>query len=167
MNILSDNEPTLIPSSVYMDERGFFIELFRENNYTLNFVQDNFSYSKKNVFRGLHLQRNNPQGKLVTCLSGKILDIVVNCDKQHKNFGKMYKFFLDKENQLYVPPNYAHGFYCITDEAFVHYKCTEYYNPISELTISVKNFEKDLPEINFSSAIISQKDKQGISLNEY
>ena len=80
-------------------------------------------------------------------------------NKRDKNFGKLYKFFLDKEKQLYVPPNYAHGFYCITDEAFVHYKCTDYYDPISELTISVKDFEKDLPEINFSSAIISQKDK--------
>jgi dTDP-4-dehydrorhamnose 3,5-epimerase len=165
--MLSTDEPIFLTSSVYKDERGFFIELFRESNFAEKFVQDNFSYSIKNVFRGLHLQTKNPQGKLVTCLKGKILDIVVDCDKNSKNFGRLYKYALKDGNQLYVPPKFAHGFYCISDEAFIMYKCTEYYNPDSEVSISVKQFEEKLPEINFSDAIISLKDKQGIMLNEY
>lgn len=167
MNMLLVNEPILLTTSVYKDERGFFIELFRESNFYEKFVQDNFSYSVKNVFRGLHLQTENPQGKLVTCLKGEILDIIVDCDKNSKNFGQLYKFTLKDGNQLYVPPKFAHGFYCISDDAFIMYKCTEYYNPSSEISICIKQFKEKLPEINFSDAIISAKDKQGIMLNEY
>jgi len=167
MNMLLVDEPLLLSPSIYKDERGFFIELFRESNFHEKFVQDNFSYSVKNVFRGLHLQRETPQGKLVTCLKGEVLDIVVDCDKNSKHFGQLYKYTLKDGNQLYVPPKFAHGFYCISNEAFIMYKCTEYYNPTSEVSISVKQFEEKLPEINFSTAIISDKDKQGITLNEY
>lgn len=128
-----------IQPRIFEDERGYFYESFNEKLFfdhgiKEKFVQDNQSFSKKGVLRGLHLQ-NPPcaQGKLVRVISGKVLDAVVDIRKDSKTFGKWYSVILDakKQNLLYVPPGFAHGFSTLEDAVF-SYKCTDFYNKSSE-----------------------------------
>jgi dTDP-4-dehydrorhamnose 3,5-epimerase len=129
----------IIEPQLFKDERGFFYESY--NKYNLDqiintvFVQDNESKSKKGVIRGLHFQKPPfEQTKLVRCVSGKILDVVVDIRKNSKTYGKSFSIELSSKNnkQLLVPKGFAHGFQVISDEAIVNYKVDEYYNPDSE-----------------------------------
>ena len=129
----------LFGPNVHSDGRGFFKEIFhaeryREAGITGEFVQDNYSKSKKGVLRGLHYQVTKAQGKLVSCMRGTILDVVADINPTSPTFGKYYSAELSEKNhlQLWVPPGYAHGFCVISDDAEVTYKCTEYYDPSSE-----------------------------------
>jgi dTDP-4-dehydrorhamnose 3,5-epimerase len=154
----------LIPS-VFNDERGYFFELyqfqkFSELGLNVSFVQDNQSFSKKNVLRGLHFQREpHEQGKLVTAITGKVLDIAVDLRIDSPTFGKYEKIILDSQihNMVYIPEGFAHGFSALEDSIFF-YKCTTFYNKASddgirwddkELNI---DWEADIP-------LISEKDK--------
>lgn len=129
----------IIQPQTYVDSRGYFKELFNTESYTDlelcgEFVQDNFSYSKGGVLRGLHFQRNNPQGKLVTCLSGAVFDVVVDVRASSPTYGEWLGVELSGSNhkQLWVPPGYAHGFCVISDAACFHYKCSSHYDPSDE-----------------------------------
>jgi len=124
---------------VFGDARGFFIETFSNNRYQdaglkLPFVQDNISFSEKNVIRGLHFQNPHSQGKLVQVLSGRALDVAVDIRVGSPNFGQWFGETLSAENhkQMYVPPGFAHGFCVISDTALFSYKCTDYYSPATE-----------------------------------
>ena len=125
------------------------------------------SYSKKNVLRGLHLQLKNSQDKLITVLRGKIFDVCVDCRKNSKTFGKHFKIYLsEKENQsLLIPAGFAHGFYTLTNDVILHYKCSKYRDAKSEIGILWN--DKDL-KINWpiKKMIISEKDKKNISFKE-
>ena len=167
MNMLISDKPVIFSNKKFEDSRGYFLELYRKEKLNVDFVQDNFSYSKKNVFRGMHLQINNPQGKFISCLCGKIFDIVLDCNPKSINFGKLYKYILTPEVQLYVPPMYAHGFYCVSDEAFISYKCTEYYDKYSEISFDIKQFKNEITEFDMSNIIISDKDNNGLNFKEY
>jgi dTDP-4-dehydrorhamnose 3,5-epimerase len=128
-----------IQPKVFGDERGYFYEsfnqkLFAENGINENFVQDNQSFSNKNVLGGLHLHKEPfAQGKLVRVITGKVLDVVVDIRQSSRTFGKWYSVILDaeKQNMLYVPPGFAHGFATLEDAIF-SYKCTNLYNKASE-----------------------------------
>jgi dTDP-4-dehydrorhamnose 3,5-epimerase len=124
---------------VFGDKRGFFIETFSTKRYAeagvkLPFVQDNVSFSEKNVLRGLHFQNPNAQGKLVQALSGEVFDVAVDIRVGSPNFGQWFGEKLSAENhkQMYVPPGFAHGFCVMSDTALFSYKCTDYYNPATE-----------------------------------
>lgn len=127
----------LICNSVYTDNRGFFEELykyseFRVNNITEYFRQENYSYSKKNVIRGLHYQIGpNAQAKLVCCIHGEIFDVVVDVRKESPTKGQWISVILSDKNhkQLYIPKGFAHGFCVLSQEAKVIYKCTKEYMP--------------------------------------
>jgi dTDP-4-dehydrorhamnose 3,5-epimerase len=127
---------------VFHDERGFFLETWNSMRYENagiqdRFVQDNASFSKKGVLRGLHFQCPQPQGKLVQVLSGEVLDVVVDIRVGSPTFGQCATEVLSDANhrQLYVPPGFAHG-YCVTsDTALFTYKCTDFYNPSTECGI--------------------------------
>lgn len=128
----------LIEPDVFDDERGCFLELYREERYReivpARFVQDNHSFSRRGVLRGLHYQLGPSQGKLVTVLDGEIFDVVVDIRRGSPAFGRWESTVLSGANrrQLFVPDGFAHGF-CVTGErALVVYKCTGYYNPASE-----------------------------------
>ena len=158
----------LIKTSKYFDSRGNFFEAFNQNIYSKvgiknKFVQDNFSVSKKNVLRGLHYQKNKPQGKLVSVLKGEILDIAVDIRKNSNTFGKYQSFILSDKNfkQIWIPKNFAHGFLSLTSNTIVNYKCTDFYDPKDQNTI-IWN-DKDL-KIRWpvKNPIISKKDKDGI-----
>ena len=169
----------LIELKRYSDNRGFFLESFNktiEDEIGVKFVQDNCSYSKKNVIRGMHYQWDNPMGKLVFCSYGNIMDVVVDIRKESENLGVAYYFHLggDASNALWVPPGFAHGFQVLSDEAVVTYKCSSYYNKDGEAGINP--FDEDLkilwnyPECKVKGIqrpILSEKDKKAMSFEEY
>jgi dTDP-4-dehydrorhamnose 3,5-epimerase len=131
----------IIEPDVFEDERGFFVESYSRRRYAtlpgldVDFVQDNHSYSRRNVLRGLHMQRRNPQGKLVRVVTGHVWDVVVDVDPKSSTFREWVGVDLTHDNrlQLYVPPGYAHGFCVLSDFADVEYKCTQYYSPGDEI----------------------------------
>ena len=130
---------TIIQPQIYEDKRGAFHECFRADEYEKvgipgNFVQDNISHSTYGVIRGLHFQIEHPQGKLVSCVKGKILDVAVDLRGTSPTFGQYYSVILDSEqkNQLWIPEGFAHGFSVLSATATVLYKCTDYYHPEDE-----------------------------------
>ena len=155
-----------ITPQVFNDERGYFFEnfndsVFKQNEINLNFVQENFSRSKKNVIRGLHYQ-NNPkaQAKLVTVVSGEIFDVAVDLRKNSPTFGKWVSEILSEINHklLYVPEGFAHGFCVLSNDATVLYKTNQEYSPDDERGIIWND-----PDLNISwpisEPILSQKDQ--------
>lgn len=156
----------------FADDRGRFMELYREDRYReigvdLPFVQDNFSVSRKHVLRGLHYQIVQPQGKLVTVLRGAVLDVVVDLRRSSPTFGEFDSFELSEENrrQLYVPPGFAHGFLALADENVVMYKCTDLYSPAHERTLIWNDpaLGIDWPT---TAPLVSPKDALGKTLDE-
>lgn len=130
----------LIEPDVFGDNRGFFMETYRADQFKeagipTNFVQDNMSSSRKGVLRGLHFQKDPySQGKLVRVVRGEVFDVAVDLRKGSPYYGKWVGDFLSEENKrsLYVPNGFAHGFCVVSDEAVFHYKCTEFYHPEAE-----------------------------------
>jgi dTDP-4-dehydrorhamnose 3,5-epimerase len=150
----------------FEDERGHFYEsynqkLFAANGIPQNFIQDNYSFSAKGVIRGLHFQYEpNVQGKLVRCMTGKVMDVVVDIRKDSPTFGQHAKFILDAAigNMLFVPAGFAHGFVALSETIFV-YKCTDYWNKAAESGIIYND-----PALNIDweteNPIVSAKDLQ-------
>lgn len=141
MNVLRTALPgvVVIEPRVFRDERGFFLETWHAGRYAevgidLAFVQDNHSRSRRDTLRGLHFQRERPQGKLVRAIAGEIFDVAADVDPASATYGQWVGVVLSADNfrQLYVPPGYAHGFCVVSDEAEVEYKCTEFYDPADE-----------------------------------
>lgn len=124
------------------DARGFFVETFRDAIFREHgipaFVQDNQSRSRRGVLRGLHYQLIQPQGKLVRVARGRVFDVAVDVRRGSPTFGQWAGALLDDQThrQLYVPPNFAHGFVVLSEEADFVYKCTDYYHPTSEAGIA-------------------------------
>ena len=152
----------------FKDNRGYFRELYIKKHFKTTFPFDVMSFSKKNVLRGLHLQRSNPQAKLITVLSGKVFDVCVDCRKNSKTFGKYYSIILsDKNNKsLLIPAGFAHGFYTLANRTILHYKCSKYRHAKSETGI-IWN-DKDL-KIKWPTRkiIISKKDNNNISFRDF
>ena len=132
----------LITPRVFSDTRGFFLETFHAEKYAVHgvpgpFVQDNWSHSVKDTLRGLHFQNPNAQGILVCVTRGAVFDVAVDVRVGSPHFGKWYGCELSESNrrQLWVPPGFAHGFCCLSDETDFLYKCTALYAPASEHSI--------------------------------
>lgn len=141
MNIIDTRIPDvkLLEPKVFGDERGFFMETFRDEWFRQNvaertFVQENHSKSTQGVLRGLHYQTENTQGKLGRVVSGEVFDVAVDMRRDSPTFGHWVGEVLSADNkrQLWVPEGFAHGFYVLSDEAEFVYKCTDYYNPNAE-----------------------------------
>jgi dTDP-4-dehydrorhamnose 3,5-epimerase len=129
----------IIEPQLFKDDRGFFYESYNkkklDKNFNIMFVQDNESISNKGVIRGLHFQKPPyAQTKLIRCVSGKILDVVVDLRKNSKTYGKSFSIELSTKNnkQLLVPKGFAHGFQVLSNETIVNYKVDKYYNPDSD-----------------------------------
>ena len=131
-------------SKNYYDKRGLFRELALKNKIKKKLIFTVVSKSKKNVLRGLHMQKKFKQGKYVSVLKGKILDVAVDCRKKSKTFGKHFKIVLSERNcnSIFIPPGFLHGFLGLEKENIIVYSCTNYRNKKSE--ISVKWNDKDL-----------------------
>ena len=162
-----------IEPDVYIDDRGFFIETFHRERYikllgiNLNFVQDNISRSSKNVLRGMHFQKNYPQGKIIKASRGEILDVIVDLRKDSPTYGTWESFRLSEKNklQVWIPPGFAHGFLVMSDSADFEYKCTEYYHPEDELCLMWNDPEVAI-DWTINDPILSEKDKKGLSLKD-
>lgn len=167
MNVIETNLPgvIIIEPKVFGDARGYFFETWQQARYEAigikeKFVQDNVSYSARGVLRGLHYQKPNTQGKLVSVLQGEVFDVAVDIRVGSPNFGQWTGVFLSGENhrQLWVPPGFAHGF-CVTSEtAFFSYKCTDVYTPQAEGGIiwNDPDIGIEWPLVN---VVLSEKDK--------
>ena len=166
----------LIEPRLFQDERGFFFESYNATKYAeilgeaTNFVQDNISVSKKNVLRGLHFQEPPfSQGKLVTVLQGKVLDVAVDIRENSKTYGQHQAVELSAENkhQFWIPPGFAHGFIALEENTLFSYKCTNFYSPEHEKTIK---WNDPILAINWGDVfnpIISEKDQVGQSFIEF
>lgn len=141
LNIIKTALPgvLIIEPIVFNDQRGYFCETYNKARYEVldipgNFSQDNLSRSIKGVLRGLHYQLNYPQGKLVSVLNGSIFDVAVDIRPNSSTFKQWVGVELNEKNhrQIYIPQGYAHGFLVLSNEAYVYYKCTDYYHPEDE-----------------------------------
>ncbi len=152
----------------FKDKRGHTRELFKNNLIKKQFPFELLSLSKKNVIRGMHLQIKRPQGKFITVLRGKIFDVVVDCRKNSKTFGKYFSIILkdNENNSLFIPEGFAHGYCSLTDNSLLHYKMTQYRDKKSEKGILWD--DKDLNiKWPIKKPIISNKDKSNITFKEY
>ncbi|MCI8923179.1 MAG: dTDP-4-dehydrorhamnose 3,5-epimerase [Lachnospiraceae bacterium] len=129
----------IITPTVFGDARGYFVETYNYNDYKEAgidqiFVQDNQSSSVKNVLRGMHFQIRYPQDKLVRVIAGEVFDVALDLRPGSKTYGKWHGVVLSAENkkQFFVPKNFAHGFFVLSDYAEFAYKCTDFYHPGDE-----------------------------------
>jgi dTDP-4-dehydrorhamnose 3,5-epimerase len=160
----------LIQPRVFADERGFFLETFRRRGFEdqgigQEFVQDNHSRSRKGVLRGLHFQKNHPQGKLIYVISGAIFDVALDLRRESPSFGRWHGAVLSDENhhQLWIPPGFAHGFCVISEQVDLVYKCTDYYHPEDEGGIIWNDPELKI-EWPIANPIVSEKDSKNPTL---
>ena len=159
----------IIEPQVFQDDRGFFFESYNHKAFsektgiTANFVQDNHSFSKHNVLRGLHYQISQPQGKLVRAIAGSILDVAVDIRKTSPNFGEWVSCILSADNkrQLWVPVGFAHGFVVLSETAEVLYKTTDYYAPQHERCILWNDPDLAIDWSVTNPPIVSAKDRVG------
>lgn len=169
----------ILEPQVFGDERGFFMETFRADEFAeaigINscgvevkpFVQDNHSKSAKGILRGLHYQQEQTQGKLVRVTSGSVFDVAVDMRSQSATFGQWVGVELSANNkrQLWVPEGFAHGFYVTSESAEFIYKCTNLYHPRSEVSVKWDDPELDIkwPLISGQTPALSTKDAEGLS----
>ncbi|AEJ19472.1 dTDP-4-dehydrorhamnose 3,5-epimerase [Gracilinema caldarium] len=156
----------IIQPKVFGDARGYFLESFNERDFhdaglTMRFVQDNQSFSRKGVLRGLHFQKKHPQGKLVRVIQGEVYDVAVDIRPGSSTFGHYYGLILSGEqhNQFYIPPGFAHGFVVLSETALFAYKCTDYYHPEDEGGIRWNDPELAIPW-PLTDVQVSAKDAQ-------
>ncbi len=163
----------LLEPRVFGDDRGFFLESYNERTFaelgiSERFVQDNHSYSSRNVLRGLHYQIQQPQGKLVRVITGEILDVVVDLRQGSSTLGKWEPFRLSGENKrmLWVPVGFAHGFRVVSETAHVIYKTTDFYAPEHERTVSWDDPDLAIDWQLDGEPTVSGKDQRGSSFQE-
>ncbi|WP_111640782.1 dTDP-4-dehydrorhamnose 3,5-epimerase [Marinimicrobium alkaliphilum] len=161
---------------VFGDERGFFMETFRDQWFReyvadVAFVQDNHSLSARGTLRGLHIQTQQTQGKLVRVTAGEVFDVAVDVRPGSPTFGQWVGDYLsaDNKHQLWVPAGFAHGFLVLSETAEFVYKCTDYYHPESEVTIAWNDPMLGIawPSEGIAEVKLSEKDRQGMSLSGF
>lgn len=164
----------VIEPTVHGDARGYFMETYnfndmKENGLNMIFVQDNQSCSTKGVLRGLHFQKEYPQGKLVRVIKGEVFDVAVDLRKGSETYGKWFGVTLSDENkkQFYISPGFAHGFLVLSDVAEFCYKCTDFYHPGDEggLLWNDPDIGIDWPEVD-APILLSDKDRVQPTLKE-
>ena len=167
-------EVKLLKPKVFGDERGFFMETFRdswfrENVADVTFIQDNHSKSSRGILRGLHYQVEQTQGKLVRVVHGEVFDVAVDVREGSPTFGRWAGAYLSAQNglQLWVPAGFAHGFYVTSESAEFVYKCTDYYHPKSEFSLRWDDSEIGIewPLMEGLGPQLSEKDLDGLNLS--
>ena len=164
----------LITCKKYNDKRGYFIESYNSEAFaSINvnnlFVQDNLSFSlKAGTIRGLHFQKgSHGQSKLLKVISGSILDIFVDIRQESRNFGKYFSYNLDTNSgSLLIPKGFAHGFCSLQDNTLISYKVDNFYNKESESGILWNDPDLNIKWPKFKNFVISEKDKELLSLKE-
>jgi dTDP-4-dehydrorhamnose 3,5-epimerase len=163
----------VLEPNVFADDRGFFLESYNERAFQEigireKFVQDNHSYSKRGVLRGLHYQVQKPQGKLVRVVSGEVVDVFVDLRRSSRTFGRWHGVRLSGENRLlaWIPAGFAHGFYVLSESAHVLYKASEFYFPELERTVLWNDPNLNINWENVEEPLLSEKDKKGKRLKD-
>ncbi len=165
----------VIEPTVFGDERGFFMETYQHSDFAEAgipniFLQDNHSKSKGGVLRGMHLQKNHPQAKLVRVIKGEVYDVAVDLRLKSPTFGMWFGVLLSEHNkkQFFIPKGFAHGFVVLSDEAEFVYKCDELYHPEDEVGLMWNDptvaIEWPIPE--HMTLTLSEKDKNHPNLKE-
>jgi dTDP-4-dehydrorhamnose 3,5-epimerase len=161
----------VIDPVVHGDQRGFFLETwhrrhFAEAGVDCEFVQDNFSRSRRGTLRGLHYQIGQPQGKLVRVFAGEVFDVAVDLRRSSGTFGRWVGVTLTAENHrwTWIPPGFAHGFCVISETADFFYKCTDYYAPQEERTLLWNDPDVGIEWPLQDDPILSEKDRAGLPL---
>lgn len=160
----------LLEPKVMTDARGFFLESYNQKTMAAagihgEFVQDNHSYSTRNVLRGLHYQVGSPQGKLVRVIWGEVLDVTVDLRRSSETFGEWYATKLSAEDKrmIWIPPGLAHGFRVLSEDAHVLYKATAFYDPGAERTIAWDDPQLKIDWQLGAPPVVSAKDANGSS----
>jgi len=170
MNVKETEIPgcLIIEPDVYGDERGFFMELYRESRYReqgieTDFVQDNYSRSRMGTLRGMHYQLTSPQSKLVQVVSGAVFDVAVDLRQDSPTFGKWFGMTLTAEShqQLFIPTGCAHGFYVLSDPTDFLYKCSTQYDAQDERVLLWNDSDLNIKWPLEAEPIVSEKDQQG------
>lgn len=163
----------IIEPKVFGDVRGCFLETYRVDRYrdagmAVDFVQDNVSRSTRGTLRGLHYQRQHPQGKLVYVTFGAVFDVAVDLRRNSLTFGQWHAAELSDANrrQMYIPAGFAHGFCVLSDVADFAYKCTDYYRPDDERTLLWNDPAIGIVWPEIEPRILSDKDRHGVPLIE-
>lgn len=166
----------LVRPNLHEDGRGYFVETYQEQEFAEagipeHFVQDNEAKSIQGVLRGLHFQKKYPQAKLMRTVQGAIYDVAVDLRKGSKTFGQWFGTVLSEENkcQLYIPKDFAHGYYVLSETAVIAYKCTDFYHPEDEDGISYDDRELQIgwPIPEGTVPLLSARDRQAQSFAEY
>ena len=157
----------ILKGKIFYDQRGFLREAYKKKIIKKNLIFAIISKSKKNVLRGLHMQKKSPQDKYILVLKGKILDVVVDARKKSKTYGKHYKIVLSAKNgkSFFIPKGFLHGFLGLEKENIVLYGCTNYRHEKSEITVNW-NDRKLKIKWPLKKPILSKKDKKGIKFSE-
>ena len=158
----------VIEPKVFGDERGYFYEAYNKNTFhelglDYDFVQDNQSFSRKGVLRGLHFQKQFPQAKLVRVIEGEVFDVAVDLRKDSPTFGKWYGVTLSGENKkmFMIPRGFAHGFLVLSETAVFSYKCDDFYHPNDEggIIYNDPDIGIEWPKVD-CELVLSEKDKK-------
>ena len=158
----------VIEPKVFGDERGYFYEAYNKNTFhelglDYDFVQDNQSFSRKGVLRGIHFQKNYPQAKLVRVIEGEVFDVAVDLRKDSPTYGKWYGVVLSGENKkmFMIPRGFAHGFLVLSDTAIFSYKCDDFYHPNDEggIIYNDPTIGVEWPKLD-CEFVLSEKDKK-------
>lgn len=158
----------IIEPKVFGDERGYFYEAYNKNTFhelglDYDFVQDNQSFSRKGVLRGLHFQKNYPQAKLVRVIEGEVFDVAVDLRKDSPTYGKWYGVVLSGENKkmFMIPRGFAHGFLVLSETAIFSYKCDDFYHPNDEggIIYNDPTIGVEWPKLD-CEFVLSEKDKK-------
>jgi dTDP-4-dehydrorhamnose 3,5-epimerase len=163
----------VLEPKVFGDARGFFLESYNERVFAeigilAHFVQDNHSFSSRNVVRGLHYQVRQVQGKLVRVIAGEMLDVVVDLRRSSPTFGQWSSVPLSDVNKhmLWIPPGFAHGFRVVSENAHVLYKATDYYCPEAERTLAWNDPDLKIDWQLSSAPTVSSKDQRGTQFRD-
>lgn len=164
----------LLTPTIYRDNRGAFFETWNQKQFedaglATSWVQDNCSYSMKNVVRGIHYQIVQPQAKLVRATSGVVLDVAVDLRRSSPNFGRHVAAELSaaEGQMLYIPAGFGHGFVALSEDVGLAYKVTDYYNPSGERTIAWNDPAIGIHwPVSAEAAIVSDKDRKGCRLGD-
>ena len=166
----------IIEPKIFKDARGYFFESFSQREFEekvrpIRFVQDNESMSSYGVIRGLHFQKPPySQSKLVRCVKGRVLDVVVDIRKGSPTYGQHVAVELSEENhrELFIPRGFAHGFAVLSETAVFQYKCDNFYTPEADCGISIKDEGLGIDwHIPIENAILSEKDLKHACLKEF
>ena len=161
------NDLFITQNITHKDQRGHFKELIRENKVNKKFPFLVMSYSKKNIIRGLHLQRKRSQGKFISVIKGKIFDVALDLRKNSKTFGKYYSIIISDKSDFsfFMPQGFAHGFVCLSKTCTVNYKCSNYRHAKTEINLDWQDQDLKI-KWPIKKGILSNKDRHGVTFKD-